>query len=54
MSASARAAARQQQAANQRNERSSGMAAFLSPLALLAVGVPGNHYWYAGDASIHL
>ncbi|GJJ72234.1 hypothetical protein EMPS_04591 [Entomortierella parvispora] len=53
MSASARAA-RQQQAANQRNERSSGMAAFLSPLALLAVGVPGNHYWYTGDASIHL
>ncbi|KAG0050772.1 hypothetical protein BGZ83_004461 [Gryganskiella cystojenkinii] len=54
MSASQRAA-RQQQAADQRNERPSGMIAFLSPLALLAVGVPGsNHYWYAADASIHL
>lgn len=53
MSASARAA-RQQQNANRRDERPSGMVAFLSPLALLAVGVPGNHYWYAADASMHL
>ncbi|KAF9584932.1 hypothetical protein BGW38_004627, partial [Lunasporangiospora selenospora] len=30
------------------------VAAFLSPLSVLAAGVPGNHYWYAAENSIHL
>ncbi|KAF9984573.1 hypothetical protein BGZ75_003872 [Mortierella antarctica] len=37
-----------------RAERSSGMANFLSPLAILAAGASGQHFWYATEAGAYL
>ncbi|KAF9962990.1 hypothetical protein BGZ70_007732 [Mortierella alpina] len=51
MSAAARAD--RQREAN-RNERSSGMVGFLSPLAILAAGASGQHFWYATEAGAYL
>ncbi|KAF9572312.1 hypothetical protein EC968_010036 [Mortierella alpina] len=51
MSAAARAD--RQREAN-RDERSSGMVAFLSPLAILAAGASGQHFWYATEAGTYL
>ncbi|KAF9957417.1 hypothetical protein BGZ72_001842 [Mortierella alpina] len=51
MSAAARAD--RQREAN-RNERPSGMVAFLSPLAILAAGASGQHFWYATEAGAYL
>ncbi|KAF9179743.1 hypothetical protein BGZ50_006707 [Haplosporangium sp. Z 11] len=42
-------ALREQEAADRRNVRSSGISAFLSPLAVFAGGAQGAHYWYAAD-----
>ncbi|CAO3567667.1 unnamed protein product [Mortierella alpina] len=51
MSAAARAD--RQREAN-RNERSSGVVGFLSPLAILAAGASGQHFWYATEAGAYL
>ncbi|KAG0208759.1 hypothetical protein BGX28_000380 [Mortierella sp. GBA30] len=43
-----------ERAARQQDMRPSGITAFLSPLAILAAGASGHHYWYATEASAHL